>query len=111
MMLRPAPYPPIETMICEADDLYIKQIVVPKAATIIPQHSHALSHITLLASGSLNLWRDEHGPEYFAAPTPIHIPAGVKHLFQTLEDGVVMYCVHALASPEALKILAIHELL
>lgn len=110
-MIRPAPYPPLETTICEAHDLYIKQIVVPKAATIIPQHSHALSHVTLLTSGSVNLWRDEHGPEYFKAPAPIHIPAGVKHLFQTLEDDTTLYCVHALGSPLALKVLAEHQIL
>lgn len=108
---------PIETQIFEADGLYIKQIAVPKKGTILGQHAHQLSHISLLASGSVRLRRGhwtaavvEDGEEYHA-PTGIPIPAGELHSFETLTDGVVLYCVHSLASGEALRILALHGII
>lgn len=111
-MLEPAPYPPVETTICEADDLFIKQIVVPQTATILPQHSHQLSHVTLVIAGSVNLWRGDNTiEEHYAAPAMVRIAAGMKHLFQTLEPHTVLYCVHGLGSPEALKVLEEHSVL
>ena len=101
----------IETVICEAHGLYIKQVVVPRAFSFAPMHAHVLSHITLLTQGSVHLWIDG---EYFDekhAPTPIYIEAGVKHLFQTLEDNTTFYCVHELTSPQALAILEEHNII
>ena len=105
---------PVETQICEADGIYIKQIAVPKRGTILGQHAHQLSHLSLLARGAVRLRRGhwtaavmEEGEE-FHAPVGIHIPAGELHSFETLTDDVVLYCVHALGTPEALKILAHH---
>ncbi len=101
----------IETVICEAHGLYIKQVVVPCAFSFVPSHSHALSHITLLTQGAMNIWM---GDEYMGeqrAPKPIHIAAGVKHLFETLEDNTTFYCVHELTSPQALAILEEHNII
>lgn len=110
-MYERAPYQPIETQICEAHGLWIKQIVVPKALTYIPQHAHELSHVTLLAVGAIEWWADGEPQGLAYAPKPLHIPAGVKHTFKTLVDGVTLYCVHELTSPQALKVLEHHELI
>jgi quercetin dioxygenase-like cupin family protein len=101
---------PIETMIYETNDLYAKQTVVPKAHTYLPQHAHALPHLTLLTNGSVNLWRDGELDAMYEAPCGIYIEAGVKHLFETLEDGTVLYCIHALTTPDALRVLAEHNI-
>ncbi len=102
---------PIETQIFEAEGLWVKQVVVPKAHTYLPQHAHVLSHLTLLAVGAVNVWMDGQFDARHDAPSAIHIKAGVKHMFETLVDGTVLYCVHALTTPEALKILAEHDIL
>lgn len=106
-----SPQQPAETLIYEADGLWVKQIVVHKAHTYLPQHAHALSHLTMLAKGAVNLWRDGEFDGRHEAPEGVFIPAGVKHMFETLEDGTVLYCVHALTTPDALKVLAEHHIL
>jgi hypothetical protein len=111
MMLSRAPKQPIETTICEAHGLYVKQIVVPRAQTLIPQHAHALSHVTLVTNGAVLLWKDSKFEGRYDAPVPIFIAAGAKHLFQTLVDDTVLYCVHELTSPDALRVLAEHQIL
>jgi quercetin dioxygenase-like cupin family protein len=105
-----APEQPIETMIYEADGLWVKQIVVKGAHVYLPQHAHLLSHLTLLTKGSLNVWIGDHWDARHEAPCGIYIAAGVKHLFETLEDSTILFCVHSLATAEALKILAEHEI-
>lgn len=106
-----APNPPIETQIYEADGVWLKQIVVPKANTYLPQHSHVLGHLTMVAKGTVNVWENGEGPVRHEAPSGIYIKAGVKHLFETLADDVVLYCIHSLATDDALRVLAEHELL
>lgn len=105
-----APEQPTETCIFEAKGLFAKQIVVAKAHTYLPQHAHVLSHLTLLTNGAVNLWRDGKFDKRYDAPHGIYIEAGVKHTFETLSDNTVIYCIHSLTSPEALKVLAEHEL-
>lgn len=107
----PAEDQALQADIFEAEGLFVKQITVPKAGSYVPQHAHQLSHLTLLAVGSINVWQDGVWDGRYDAPTALHIKAGVKHLFQTLTDGVTLYCVHSLATPEALKVLAEHDLL
>jgi hypothetical protein len=106
-----APAQPTETMIYEADGLFVKQIRVKNKNTYLPQHAHSLSHLTLLTNGSVNVWIDGEFDARYVAPEGVYIASGRKHLFQTLEDDVVLYCVHALGTPEALKVLADHEIL
>lgn len=93
-----------------ADGLFIKQMYVAKAGTLIPQHSHAWDHTSMLARGSVRVWvggviKGEH-----VAPTGIFIEAGVKHLFQTLEDETIVYCIHNLHGEDAVRVLAEHQL-
>jgi quercetin dioxygenase-like cupin family protein len=78
-----------------ADGVFVKQMVIPKAGTIVPQHSHVYDHITMLAKGSVLVHAgDMDTAEMRAAPCGILIRAGVKHSFTSMEDGAVLYCIH-----------------
>jgi quercetin dioxygenase-like cupin family protein len=111
MQFGPTAHPAIETTIAEGHDLYIKQIVIPKAQTAIPQHSHKLSHCTLLTSGAVALCRDGIYIGDYEAPHMFEIPAGTKHLFVSLKNDTVLYCVHGLGSPDAVRVLEEHRIL
>lgn len=110
MTLSRHPHQPLETQIYEADGLWVKQIVVPWAGTVIPQHSHQLSHLSLLAVGSVTVTKDGAFLGKYTAPAGIFIEAGKKHLFVTHADNTVLYCVHELSSPQALKVLEEHQI-
>lgn len=90
------PTQPVEVEIHEADGVYIRQITVPEARTVIPQHSHVWDHLTMVAAGSVLVWRDGVYDRPYAAPTAVRIPAGTKHTFLTLMPNTVLYCIHAL---------------
>jgi 3-dehydroquinate synthase class II len=36
----------------------------------------------------------------FKAPVPIHIKAGIKHTFLSLEPNTIVYCIHATGGDE-----------
>ncbi len=101
----PAVEQPVEVQISMADDVFIKQISIPKAGTLVPQHSHHFDHTSLLAVGSLRIWQDGAWLGDFRAPVPVHIRAGVQHQMQALEDGTVFYCVHNTARAGYVEVL------
>lgn len=101
----PHPNQPIETQIYEAHNLWVKQMRVPVRGTIMPQHSHSLSHLTMIATGGATVWVDGKWLGNFDAPCGVYIEAGKKHIFVTKHDNTVLYCIHELGSPEALKVL------
>jgi quercetin dioxygenase-like cupin family protein len=75
--------------------LYIKTFQVFDTGTIIPQHSHSYDHVTLVMSGAVRVWRDDGPARDYCAPATVHIPAGSKHMFVTLEADTTMACLHA----------------
>ncbi len=77
-----------------ADGIEILQMVIPVAKTFVPQHTHTYDHLSMLAKGSVKVWTDGLVVGIYIAPHGIVIKAGVKHLFQSLEDDTVIYCVH-----------------
>ena len=77
-----------------ADGVWTAHIVIPDTGTRSPQHAHAFEHLTLLAAGSVRVSRSDAEPVEYTAPAGILIPAGVKHLFETLTPGVVLACIH-----------------
>lgn len=101
---------PYEIDIALADDIFVKQIHVPKAHTYLPQHSHEYDHTTLLARGSVEVWLDEESLGVFFAPKPILILAGRKHLFCTLEDDTVIYCIHNVSRAGVIEVRDEHHL-
>lgn len=93
------------------DRVFVKQMHIVRAGTFIPQHSHVYDHSSLLAVGSVRLWKDGILAGDHTAPTILSIAAGVKHLFQALVDDTIVYCIHNLSRSEAVEILDEHHLL
>lgn len=93
-----------------ADGVYIRQGVVAKAETLIPQHSHRYGHFTMLAKGSMRVWADDKLLGDFKAPTGVFIKANVKHKLLTLEDDTVFYCIHNTARTGKVEIAEEHHL-
>jgi quercetin dioxygenase-like cupin family protein len=106
-----APEQPYGVEIKMADGLFIKQMAVAKAGTIVPTHSHKYDHVSMLARGSVYVTRDGKDAGLFYAPTGITIPAGCKHTFRTLEDNTVIYCIHNIKDAEGVEILEEHNIM
>ena len=81
----------------QADGVAVMHIVIAEAGTPSPQRSHAYEHLTLLTAGSVRVWRADGEAVEYAAPAGIIIPAGIKHLFETLTPNVTFCCVHKTA--------------
>ena len=90
------------------DGMWIKQISVPVAGTILPQHVHKYDHTTLLARGSVILYSGTE-MELFRAPAIMLIRAGVPHEFQTKEPDTLLYCLHNLHGEAAIALLREHD--
>ncbi len=101
---------PIQTVVSEADGVLVRQIVIPQAGSVVPQHSHVHAHTTMLAAGLMRAWADGVLLGEFTAPVPLHIPARVAHTFLTLSDGVVFYCIHRTDRTGAVQEARRHEL-
>lgn len=96
--------------ITTVDGVFIKQMVIPHRGTIVPQHAHTWDHTSFVAKGSVSCWRDGEFDKRYVAPAAIFIKASVKHLFQSLEDDTIIYCIHNLHSQDKVSILAEHSL-
>ena len=77
-----------------ADGVFCKTVRVRKAHSFIPQHSHPRPHVSVVVRGAVRLWRDGALDGDYRGPVGVLIEAHVKHLFETLEDDVIMLCVH-----------------
>ena len=84
-----------------ADGVWIKEMCIPKAGTIVPQHSHAYDHTSYLAKGSVEV----EGHTYHA-PFPIYIKAGVMHTFLSLQDDTLVLCIHNVSRTGAVQVAA-----
>ena len=93
-----------------AAGVYIRQIVVKKKDSLIPQHAHAYDHTTLLVKGSVRVWEDRVYKGERIAPCGIYIRAGVKHGFRTLEDDTILYCIHNAARLGHVEVSGEHQL-
>lgn len=102
--------PPDDIEFQTIDDIFIKVMKIAKAGTVIPQHSHVYEHGSFVASGAIRLWQDGILDADYHAPTLICIKAGVKHLFQALEDNTAVLCLHNVSRKEIVEILERHEL-
>ena len=81
--------------------IYCKRWTIPDTGTLLPQHSHSYDHLTYLVSGAVRVYRnDQYRGDYYA-PSAIRIPARQAHAFQSLEDNVVLLCLHNMDHAEA----------
>jgi hypothetical protein len=76
------------------DGIFIKQLFIKSAGSLVPQHSHEYSHVSMLAVGAIRAWCDGVLLGDFVAPHPLHIAALKKHTFQSLVDNTLIYCIH-----------------
>lgn len=97
---------PIESNLTLTGDLFVKWYRVPKKGTFLPQHAHSYDHITVLAAGGVTIWQDGKLLGNRHAPASLIVPALAKHTFCTLDDDVVLLCVHRIfdgADPEVIE--------
>jgi quercetin dioxygenase-like cupin family protein len=92
------------------DGIFIKQMVIAKAGTYVPQHSHAWDHTSMLAAGAVRVWRDGVIDRDYQAPTGIPIAAGVKHMFMALEDETIVYCIHNISRTGEVEVSDEHQI-
>ena len=76
-------------------NLFSRQMHFKQAGDIEHGHTHPFDHLTLLASGRLQVTVNGKATE-FKAPHMIYIKAEFNHELVALEDNTVAYCIHAL---------------
>lgn len=81
--------------------VYAKQIEIP-AHSIIGQHAHKFSHLSILASGRVAVTNGLEVKEY-TGPACLEIKAGIAHSVLALTD-CVWFCVHATDETDSAKI-------
>jgi hypothetical protein len=109
--LQKAAEQPISSDTLISDGVFAKPFRVAKAHTFLPQHSHVYDHVSVIVRGAVRLWCDGELLGDHAAPTGILIKAGVKHLFETLEDDTIILCVHDIGTAESVEIAEENNLL
>jgi quercetin dioxygenase-like cupin family protein len=72
--------------------VYAKETLIP-AGQVLVQHKHKFSHLSILASGSIELMVDGER-KIIHAPACLTIEADKHHGVKSLTD-VVWYCIHA----------------
>jgi hypothetical protein len=77
-------------------NIWVRQNYLEKIGDIHPGHKHNFDHISLLASGKVEVTVNGHEPKVFKAPTFIVIKKEHYHTFKALEDNTLWYCVFAL---------------
>ena len=92
------------------DGVFIKQMYLKDAGTLIPQHAHQYDHTSMLAKGRIRAWADGELMGEFEAPYPIFIKAKVKHRFLSLEPDTLIYCIHNVSRTGSIQIHAEHQL-
>jgi hypothetical protein len=87
------------------DNVFVKLHQFNNAGDTHEGHAHAFDHITLLATGSVNMVHD-NGEAVYKAPHLIVTPKGIKHQFTALEPNTVFCCIHAIREKDDLDAIA-----
>lgn len=80
-------------------NLFVKQMVFPKAGDKEEGHAHCHDHLTLLTKGKLRVTALDKDTD-FTAPAHIYIKADVVHELTALEDDTIAHCIHALRNED-----------
>ena len=83
-------------------NLYSRMMHFKKQGDIEHGHTHPFDHLTLLASGSVEIKVDGI-KSIFTAPHMIYIHKDKEHELVALEDNTLAYCIHALRMGEAIE--------
>ena len=84
-----------------SDGLYAKQAVIP-AGTAILKHTHAFSHLSILAVGKVAVMKGDK-IEVVEGPACIEIKAGLTHGVKAITD-CVWFCIHATDEKDPSKV-------
>lgn len=76
-------------------NIFSRQMTFMEAGDTEYGHTHEFDHLTLLASGSLQVTVDGN-VTMFKAPHMIYIHKDKNHQLVALEPNTVVYCIHAL---------------
>lgn len=77
-------------------NIWVRQNVLEKTNDETLGHYHHFDHVSLLASGSVQVLVDGYEPKVFTAPTFIVIKKEHQHKFKAMSNNVLWYCVFAL---------------
>lgn len=80
-------------------NMFVRQMHFKEAGACEQGHAHTFDHLTLLASGRLQVEANGEITEY-TAPTMIYIDSDVEHKLTALEPETVAYCIHGLRDTE-----------
>lgn len=108
--VRAAAQPVVTKFRSAADGIEVWHNYVPKAGTILPQHSHCFDHLTVVPVGAISLELDGKLIGTFTAPWSRVIPAGTKHLFTTRMDGTVIECIHNVSRKGLIEVAEEHHI-
>lgn len=92
----------VEIKIC--DGIFVKSMEIARKYTMVPQHSHEYDHLSMLAKGSVRVWKDGEFLGDYIAPAGILITKHTKHEFLSLEDDTIVYCIHRLHGTDAVEV-------
>lgn len=76
------------------DGVFVKQMDLPKAGILVPQHQHKYDHNSLVAAGIVRVWKRDEWLGDYRAPTCIFIEKETPHTLMSLADNTVVYCIH-----------------
>lgn len=75
-----------------SDGVYSRKMVIPKNVTV-PTHKHKFNHLSILASGKVQVTVDGKTKEY-VGPSQIEIERDQVHTIYAFEESV-WFCIHA----------------
>ena len=85
-------------------NLYTRAMIFRNAGDVEQGHTHSFDHLTLLATGRLQVTVDGVAT-VFSAPHMIYIRKDKMHELVALEANTIAYCIHALRDKETHDIL------
>jgi quercetin dioxygenase-like cupin family protein len=91
------------------DNVFVKMMHLPSIGDTHGGHAHVFDHITLLATGSVDMVSDK-GTNHFTAPHLIVTPKGITHEFIATTNDVLLCCIHAIRDGDDVDSIADQEL-
>lgn len=77
-------------------NIWVRQNLLEREGDETLGHTHHFDHVSLLATGSVEVSVDGFEPKVFHAPTFIVIKKEYRHKFKALTQNALWYCVFAL---------------
>lgn len=88
------PEQPVTVNIAMTGGVFAKSTTFPRVGMIAPQHAHSYDHLSIIASGAVELEKNGRSMGLYEAPAVIKIEARTKHLFRIVKPSTTVICVH-----------------